>query len=76
MAKVVKNINQDEESEGGVRELNISSSWIDGATYDEDSGVLTVCIGGREYEHNVTPDTAEAFENAPSAGAFYNYFLK
>ena len=60
----------------GVRELNIGSSWIEGATYDEDSQTLVVHIGGREYEFTVTPDTADAFESAPSAGAFYNAYFK
>lgn len=54
------------------------SSNIDRATYDADTGTLEVTFArGHSYTYQgVTQDTWQAWNNAPSAGAFFHENIK
>lgn len=61
------------------RRLNLSSSTaIRSATYDDESGALSVVfVSGREYTYNgVPPQLVEEFEAASSPGSFVASRLK
>jgi len=60
-----------------VDELDTSrSSWIEAVTYDDEEGLMTVTIRGEDFTYSIGPETWESFKQAPSLGAFYNYFIK
>jgi hypothetical protein len=60
------------------KDLDISnSSFIEDAQYDNDDKTLIMHIDGREYEYQDVPeDVADDFEDAYSAGEFYNENIK
>lgn len=47
------------------------SSMIEDASYDDESGELTVIIHGDEYVSQITPDQWASFNVAPSKGRWY-----
>jgi len=54
-----------------------NSSFIDEAEYDTEDQVLILHIDGTEYQYeNVPKDVAEEFEDAYSAGEYYNENIK
>ena len=47
------------------------SSMIEDASYDDETGELTVVMNGNEYVSQITPDQWVSFNAAPSKGRWY-----
>jgi hypothetical protein len=60
------------------KELDIAdSSFIEEAQYDTEDQTLILYIDGNEYQYEDVPeDVAEEFEDAYSAGEYYNENIK
>lgn len=54
--------------------FDVASSMLQGASYDSDSGALTVILRSREYTtYGVTPEMWKSFQETASPGRWYQF---
>ncbi len=64
-------------SETGELVWEGSSSWITGLTYSLDTGILTMQVGGREYDYrSISEGEAREWMDAPSAGRYWHAHIQ
>ena len=58
------------------KNMNAKSSLVEGVTYDPNSNLVNVMMGGKEYTYAATPDQLKRFMSAGSLGKEINRINK